>query len=141
MDTKNVNKPESQGYDRRSERRARVKARRIERASRPGAAWVPGLILIGLGVMFMLQNFYNLSQQNWWGLIFLVPAVGAFANAWQNFRNTERLTAEGRGALLGGFILVLLAAIVVFELDWSIFIPILFILTGLGMLINRTVLE
>lgn len=141
MNTNQINKPETESFDRRTARRQRIDDRRAARGRGTGTPWVGGLVLIGLGVLFLIQNFYSISLDNWWGLIFLIPALGAFANAWGDYSKEAKLTAQGRGSLFGGIALVLLTAIVLFDLDWGIFIPILIILTGIGLLLNRTVLD
>lgn len=138
MDTNQKNIPETEIVDRRSARRQRIEARRSARVNRTGTPWIGGLILIGLGILFLIQNFYEISFDNWWGLIFLIPALGAFANAWRVYASENALTKESRASLFGGIILVFLSAIVLLELDWGIFIPILIILTGFSILINRT---
>jgi hypothetical protein len=113
------------------------------REARGGAgAWIGGLLLIALGVIFLLQNqgitILN-NLQNWWALFILIPAVGAFANAWRAFNQAGgRLNAAARGSLIGGLILTMVAAIFLFNLDWGLLGPVLIILVGAGVLLNTT---
>jgi hypothetical protein len=39
--------------------------------------WIGGAVLIGLGIIFLLQNFMNISLANWWALFIMIPAIGA----------------------------------------------------------------
>lgn len=36
-------------------------------------AWIPGLALIGLGVVFLIQNYLGREIHNWWALFILIP--------------------------------------------------------------------
>ncbi len=119
-------------------RRAERAERRAERRAMRGgsAGWIGGVILILIGVVFLLQNLTGLSLENWWALFILIPAVGAFANAWNNYRSNERLTSAGRGSLIGGFVLTFIAAVFLFNLDFGNLWPVFIILAGLAILSN-----
>ena len=119
-------------------RRAERAERRAERRAWRGgsAGWIGGIILILIGVVFLLQNLTGLTLANWWALFILIPAFGAFTNAWNNYRFNGRLTSAGRGSLIGGFVLTLVAAAFLFNLDFGNLWPILIILVGLAILAN-----
>lgn len=107
------------------------------RRTRTGG-WVGGAILIGLGLLLMLQNL-GISPiiENWWALFILIPAVGAFARAWSAYQSAGgRITAQARASFLGGLILTMIAAIFLLELNWIILGPVLLILAGAGLLLN-----
>lgn len=124
-------------YDRIEARRRRREERWAARGSRYGGAWIGGAILIVIGVLFLLQNWVVISLENWWALFILIPAVGAFGAAWRSYEDAGgRLTASGRGSLIGGLILTMITAIFLFNLDWGILGPILIILVGFGLLLN-----
>ena len=135
-----VNSVQPTDDDQRSLRRQRLEARREARDDGGIGAWVTGLVFICLGVLFLLQNMGMLTlMQNWWALFILIPAVGAFANAWRAFRKADgRLTRAARGSIVGGLVLTLVAAAFLFSLDWAILGPILIILAGIGVLVNVT---
>ena len=128
-----LNSSPSQPIDRRAERRARREERR---AARAGGAWLIGATLIVLGLLFMLQNAGALQLNNWWALFILLPAIGSFATAYGSYRSQGRLTAAGRGALIGGLVLTAIAAFFLFDLAWGKLWPLLLILAGIGALIN-----
>jgi hypothetical protein len=99
-------------------------------------AWVPGLVLIGIGLIFLLQNFTSFELNNWWALFILIPAFGALGNAFRVRQNAGRLTGEGRGSLMGGLGLLFVALIFLFELPWGNVWPIFLILGGIGILLG-----
>jgi hypothetical protein len=99
--------------------------------------WVGGLVLLLLGVVFLLQNFDLLVLDNWWALFILIPAVGAFATAWNTYqRSDRRWTTAARGSLIGGSIMTLVALVFLFNLDFSTIWPVFLILGGLALLAN-----
>jgi hypothetical protein len=138
MTDQSANNPNSQEpLDRWEEHRNRREARR---ANRPGGRWVGGAILIVLGIFLLMQNQGVRLWSNWWAVFILIPAVGAFANAWRNFQVAgNRLTTQVRGALFGGMLLLLTSAM--FFFNWNVFIfgPILLIMAGVGFLINGVI--
>ena len=130
--TENNAQPEP--YNRHDERMKRIEERR---ARRGGGSWVGGVALIILGVVFWLQNMGTLNLRNWWALFILIPAVGAFSNAWWAYQDSgRRLTSRVRGALIGGVVFSLITAIFLFDLNWGYLGPIIIILAGVGILLN-----
>jgi hypothetical protein len=118
---------------RRAERWARREARWQRRAGRP-YGWIGGAILILLGVVFLLQNLNIAFLANWWALFILIPAFGAFAAAWESYRNNGRLTRGGAGSLAGGVLLAILALAFLLNLNVGLFWPLLLIAGGLVLL-------
>jgi hypothetical protein len=118
---------------RRAARRQRLEERR---AGRFGGSWVVGAVLILVGILIMFPNLTTFSLQNWWALFILIPAVGAFGNAWRTYQSDKRLSTAARASLIGGFILVMVAAVFLLNLNWTILGPVLLILGGLGLLAN-----
>jgi hypothetical protein len=124
---------------RRNERHARQAARRAARdqlRSSPAYGWIAGGALILLGIIFMAQNLGAFYLQNWWALFILIPAVASFAAAWNSYHANGRLTASGRGSLVVGGILVLLAAALLFGLDFGLLWPVILIVGGVVVLLN-----
>jgi hypothetical protein len=95
---------------------------------------IPGIVLIVLGIVFFAGNFANFTLHNWWALFILIPAVGAFARAYDRYKQAGRLDEHARQALLGGIILTAIVAIFLFELSWTLFGPVILILIGLSLL-------
>lgn len=105
---------------------------------RRSGGWVGGAMLIGLGVLLLLQNLTGFSLHNWWALFILIPAIGAFTAAWNNYQETGRVGAAVRGSLFGGVVLCIVAATFLFSLNWTIVGPALLVLVGIALLINGT---
>jgi hypothetical protein len=108
-----------------------------ERHHPHSGAWMPGLILIVLGGIFLLNNLTGFEVHNWWALFILIPAVGSFGRAWNQYQTTGSLHREARQAIFGGLLLTAIVAVFVFELSWLLFGPVLLILLGLTLLGNE----
>ena len=127
------NQPEL--MDGRETRRQR-RAERLADPSRPGS-WVVGLILIVLGGLFLLRNTgtFDIPLRNWWALFILIPAIGSLDTARRMYRAAgDQLTGPARGSLLVGLVLLFVTAVFLFDLNWSLFGPILIILAGIAIL-------
>ena len=122
--------PES--YDRHSARRQRIEERRAGRSG----SWVVGAVLVLVGIFLVLDNLTDFSLNNWWALFILIPAVGAFGNAVRISQKEGRISKSARASLISGFVLVMVTAIFLLNLNWTIIGPILLILAGLGLLVN-----
>ena len=99
-------------------------------------SWIWGITLIVLGGLFLLQNLGPFRLVNWWAVFILIPALGAFATAWQRYREHGRLTSGSRNALFGGVIFTTVALMFLFNLDLGKFWPIFVIAGGLAILVN-----
>ena len=128
---------QSEVLDRWEERHRRREERRAARGLRTGNAWLGGAILIVLGLVFLFQNLGTFELENWWALFILIPAVGAYGAAWRSYQDSGgSLTSAARGSLFTGFVLTMVAAIFLFNLNWTILGPVLIILVGVGLLVN-----
>ena len=107
-----------------------------EQAGHGGIPWVPGLILIGLGLIFLLNNTTGYSINNWWALFILIPAIGSFSKAANIMRSEGEFTRQAWSALGGGIILTLIASAFLFDLDWGVIWPVFLIIGGLGMFLG-----
>ena len=123
-------------YDRRSVRGQRIQERRQARTVRYGGSWVGGAILIAVGIFLLLETLTSFSLENWWALLILIPAAAGFANGWRIYQSGRRLSAPARASLIGGILLTMVAAVFLFDLNWTVLGPVLIILAGLGLLIN-----
>jgi hypothetical protein len=126
----NESQPESN--DQRSTRRQRIEERRAGRSG----SWAAGAILILIGIFIMLQNLTSFELENWWALFIMIPALGAFGNAWRAFQNDGGLSGQARASLISGVILTMVTAIFLLGLNWTILGPVLLILAGVGLLLN-----
>jgi hypothetical protein len=98
--------------------------------------WLPGVILIGLGLIFLLNNFTGYELQNWWALFILIPAVGSFSKAADIMRAEDGFTRQAWGAVAGGLILSLVTAAFLFDLDWGMIWSVFLIIGGMGLFLG-----
>ena len=124
--------PQPEFYDRRAARRQRIE----ERRSGNSGSWVVGVILILVGAFLLLDDLTGISLDNWWALFILIPAVGAFGNAWQSYQKDGRISGRARTSLISGFVLLMVTTIFLLDLNWTYLGPILLVLAGLGLLVN-----
>jgi hypothetical protein len=104
-------------------------------ARRP--AWIAGAVLILVGAVFIVRNVAGLSMGNWWALFILIPAIGSLWTAGAMFmRNDRHFTAASRGPLVGGLVLLVVTAVLLFELDWGRVWPVFLIAIGAGSLLS-----
>jgi hypothetical protein len=104
-------------------------------AKRP--AWIAGGVLILAGVVLLLTNVAGVSLHNWWALFILIPAIGSLWTAYTMFkRNEGRFTAASRGPLVGGVVLLTVAAMFLFELDLGRVWPVFLIVAGAAILLT-----
>ncbi len=122
-------------WERREERR---EARRAAGSgSSKAGALIAGLLLIVFGGLFLLQNFgnYTIPINNWGALFILIPAVAAFDRAYRLYRDAgNHFSAGARGAAFVGIILVIVTVVILLNLNWALWGPVLIILVGLAIL-------
>ena len=98
--------------------------------------WVPGLIIIGVGIVFLVSNVTGYQLENWWALFILVPGIVSFVNAYNAYREDGRWSKRARGGLVGGSIITLVAIIFLFNLDWGQIWPVFLVLIGVNILLG-----
>jgi hypothetical protein len=131
MTTETRNASSTDYYADRAPRRATRRA-----ARHTSEAWIGGIVLIGLGVIFLLHNAGALHLQNWWALFILLPALGSFGSAYTEYRVSGRFNTKARGSLVAGLVFTAIACVFLFNLDFSLLLPIILIVAGVGMLFN-----
>jgi len=124
----------------REERWERRQARRAALGGQSKAGGlIVGLLLVILGAVIILQNYgnYTIPIRNWGAFFILIPVVALFDRAYRIYRNSaNQITAPVRGAAIFGLILLLAMVIILFNLNWALWGPILIILVGLSILIS-----
>ena len=96
-----------------------------------------GLILILIGVALLFRDLTDFKIHNWWAFFILIPAFGSFTRAWDHYQaGGSHLTRRASSALLSGFFFVALTALLLFNLEWELFLPIILILFGISGLLN-----
>jgi hypothetical protein len=110
--------------------------RRSRRRGGYSSAWIWAIVFIAVGIVFLLQNtgVISFGHWNWWALFILIPAVGSFATAFSIYRTEGKVSSSARGSLVGGFFLLAVAVMFLFDLDWGKWWPIFLIIAGLGAL-------
>lgn len=99
-------------------------------------SWIPGLVLIAIGVVFLLQNFTDFRLNNWWALFILIPAFGSLGKFVHAYRSNGRINGEARGPLIGGLILLFIASVFLFGWSWGLVWPVMLIIAGIGALLS-----
>ncbi len=98
-----------------------------------GNNWIIGLTLLLGGGILLIQNLIGWQTDNWWFILLVVPALGAFATAWKRYRDFGR--AQRKFILrpvIVGFLFLFLGTILLFDLEGSIILAILLVFVGLG---------
>jgi hypothetical protein len=103
-------------------------------------SWFGAFILIGLGIIFLLQNYGYLHINNWWALFILLGTFAAWGSAFRIWRNNgRRMTGGVVGSFFSG--LVILAIAIVFLCDihvnWNLHWPLILICAGIFILFRR----
>ena len=105
------------------------------RSSSRYGAWIPGVALIGLGVVFLVQNYLGREIHNWWALFILLPVFFTLERGYTSLQAGR--TAEAIGQLIGGLLLVALIVIFLFDLPFGQIWPIFLIIGLLTLLFSR----
>ena len=116
---------------RREERRDR-REERHEMTWGPGGAWIAGLVLVGLGILFLLRNFGVPIPENWWAVFLILPGLGSLWTAWRMYRRDGRVTRSITSTGLVGAVLVLFGVSFLAGFDWGILWPVVLIALGLA---------
>ena len=101
-----------------------------------GGAWLGGLVLIVLGLVFLLRTVANIDIGNWWALFILIPAVGSLVAAYRAWREAGNINFYAANGLVAGTIILLVAIIFLFQIDWSRIWPLFLIIIGIGALLG-----
>ena len=70
-------------------------ARPPESASRYGT-WIPGIVLIGIGLIFLAQNYLGQEIRNWWALFILIPVFFTLERGYASLRGGRNAEALGQ---------------------------------------------
>lgn len=97
-----------------------------------------GLAVVAVGLIFLLRNFgLDLPlPDRWWALFIFIPAAAALVTAARFYRVDGRLSDRVVGPATGGVLMLTVASILFFDLDWGKFWPVLVIVVGLGILVR-----
>lgn len=125
----------------RDQRRAERDARRQGRHDMMGHGFggfpIGGIVIIGIGVIFLLGNFGFHLPPHWWAVLLLVPAVGLLVTAIRFYRADSSFNGRAMGPAIGGVILLAMALAIFFGLNWGLFWPIVLIAVGAAIIARR----
>jgi hypothetical protein len=103
----------------------------------PQSRIIAALTLIGLGVLFLLQqNNLVSSDFAWWSFFIIVPGVALLASGIMSYSRAGFLTPQARGQITGGTMATIVGAIFLFNLDWGKVWPVFLIVPGIFMLLG-----
>ncbi|KAA3657437.1 MAG: hypothetical protein DWQ10_13265 [Calditrichaeota bacterium] len=96
-----------------------------------------GVVLIGVGLIFLFNNYFDFYLDNWWALFILIPAFIAFNEAWKLYKqNGQIFTREVKNRIIGGIFPLVVALVFLLNIDWGTIWPIFIIIIGIFMLFN-----
>ena len=104
-------------------------------SSRGYGSWIPGVALIGIGLVFLAQNYLGQEIHNWWALLILIPVFFTLERGYASLQAGR--PAEAVGQLMPGLVLVALIVIFLFDLPFAPLWPIFLIIGGLSLLFSR----
>lgn len=111
----------------------RRSARRDERSV------TTAVVLIVAGAALLLGRGFGIRLENWWALFLLIPAAASLGTAYRAYRASDgRPDRSVTAPALSGAILLLVAAVFLFGLDWSLMGAVIIILVGAAMLLRRS---
>lgn len=115
-----------------------IRDSRLRRRRHPVGGFTWGSILVTLGIIFLLQNLHLMSEHfNWWALFILVPALISLTSAFTAFQGSGwRINAAAGSGLGGGLVILTVALMFLFDLNWSVWWPLMLIVPGFAVFIN-----
>src|SRR4051812_17931236 len=96
--------------------------------------WVPGIIVVGLGVLFLLNNLGIFRIHNWWALWPVVLIAMGFQRLIDSVHNNDRIGGLFMLAIGGVFLSNNLGFLPWRIWDWW---PVVLIVAGVLMIFNR----
>lgn len=129
--------------DARAQRRAEKEAWRAERRelrrNSPLGGWISGGTLIIIGLAYLVRNTLGWELTNhWWAIFMLIPAFSALATAW-HFSHSDQphLRRAAFGPLVGGGLMLIIAAALFFDVSLQLVWPLFLIVIGLSFILKR----
>jgi hypothetical protein len=101
----------------------------------PQTRVIGALVLIGLGIVFFLEQSNIITLDfNWWSFFILIPGAWMLWGAYAAYSQAGAWTKRARGQVAGGVMLLLVGGIFIFDLDWGKIWPLFLIVPGVLML-------
>ncbi len=112
-----------------------IESSAVKTPRRSGAWW--GLLLIFAGMLIFAQQAGWLGPRyNWWALFILIPAFGSLTGAFYAFQHSGKFNTAVRSGLGSGLIILTVAFMFLFGLDWSKYWPLMVIVPGFAILLG-----
>lgn len=97
---------------------------------------ITGAAILALFLIMVLVQRTNLEWlQNWWALLFLIPAIASVNTAYTEIQNKKGFTFSLASNIVGFIFPIAICVILILGLNWDIILPIIIILSGLSMLV------
>jgi len=97
---------------------------------------ITGAAILALLLIMVLVQRTNLEWlQNWWALLFLIPAIASINNTYIEIQNKKGFTFSLASNIVGIIFPFTICVILLLGLNWNIILPIIIILSGLSMLV------
>lgn len=105
---------------------------------RGGNRNITAVVLIVVGAVLLAGRTFGAGIDNWWALFILIPAFGALSTAWRAYQKHDgEVTNEVMGPGVTGIVLLVVAGVFLFDLDWSLMGGVVIILIGAALLIRN----
>lgn len=102
-----------------------------------GQAIFWGLAMIAVGAAVILSQLGILQAgYNWWAIFVLVPGLGFLSGALDMLISQKRISSGVRSMFGTGLLVLTVGAILLFDLRWRIFWPLILVMVGFSMFLN-----
>lgn len=92
-------------------------------------------ILILILIIVIVQRTNLTWVKNWWGLLFLIPAIGSINNVFSETSHKRNFSFSLASNIMGIVFPIVLCVIILFGLNWQTILPIVIILAGMALFI------
>lgn len=98
---------------------------------------VGGLIVLGVGVVFLARNFGLDLPDHWWALFIVVPAAFMLVTAARFYRIDSRLSPRVSSLAMTGTLMLAVGIALFVGVNWAMFWPVLVIIVGLWIIASN----
>ncbi len=95
------------------------------------------IVLIFIGIIFLIQNLSPMPVHlNWWAAFIFIPVIGSIFAAFSAFQKSGKFDAAVRSSLGGMIVVGTVATMLLFDVSWRQWWPLMLMAPGLSMFIN-----